>query len=81
MFQPSKRHLQGARLICYQSTINKICTRHKIQFSKQRVLSYVKIVYSQLQISRVRIGTCKKLTEIDQLTIYGGGVSLHRFEH
>ena len=44
MFQPSKSQLQAARLIQFHSTINKICRRCKIQFSKQRVLSYVKIV-------------------------------------
>jgi len=44
MFQPSKSQLQGAQLIQFHSTINKICRRCKIQFNKQRVLSYVKIV-------------------------------------
>jgi len=82
MFQPSKGQLQGERLMQFHSTISKMCRRCKIQFSKQRVLSYVKIVQSQLQTSIVGIGRSEKLlTEMDQVNIYGGGVSVHTFEH
>ena len=39
VFQPSKGHPQGVRLIVFHSDINKICTRRKIQFSEQRRLA------------------------------------------
>ena len=40
IFQPSKGHLQGVRLIYFHNKINKIRTRSKIQSSEQRAIHY-----------------------------------------
>jgi len=46
IFQPSKGHPQGVRLVYFQSKINQIGTRSKIQFSEQRVIHYASDTYS-----------------------------------
>jgi hypothetical protein len=45
MFQPSKSHLQGVRLIHFHGQINKMCNRREIQFNEQLILYYVAATY------------------------------------
>jgi len=52
MFQPSKAHTQGVRLIHFHSKINKICTRCTIQFS-EHTIDYGSQLNLYLSIRRV----------------------------